>query len=353
VFFYYGQRFESARAGVRLIPVECSNCGCKYFYELARIGTAATSAPYGIAAAGAARRANEGSEYALQGRLEAEAELVPCPSCNWINQELIEGYRRSRYRNLGPLTLAMGFAGAILSMVCAWFISIGPPADRGLLPYFLFGGPAAFASFTAGMLLLRSYLRRRIQPNRNFPSAPTLPFASPPALLRDNGRLRPAIPMQPPVDENEGLLDLQFGRHDLPPICCQCLQPASAGRGHPIQVTRLIRLELPLCEDCANSCQRRFQGVLLTTVALGLLAELGLAALMRLRSTQWWVIVVSVLLLFGAIATVATLLASALTVPARVVGRDRSRGVVRLRFGNVAYVPHIVQLANATGEGSG
>lgn len=73
------------------------------FYELTMIGIGTTSAPYGLGATSAETTSKDLSALELQNRLIDEAELVPCPRCHWINEELIEGYRRSRYRWAAPL----------------------------------------------------------------------------------------------------------------------------------------------------------------------------------------------------------------------------------------------------------
>src|SRR5438105_396547 len=101
MLFYYGKTFEASRAGGRVVGVICDHCGCRYYYELTRIGTGANTASYGIGTSRASRKAHEQSERDLQRRLALEAELVPCPQCNWINGELVKGYRLGRYRGVG------------------------------------------------------------------------------------------------------------------------------------------------------------------------------------------------------------------------------------------------------------
>jgi hypothetical protein len=155
--FYHGKRFDSTAAGARLVPVKCDQCGCEYFYELARIGDGAVSA-YLMAHAAAAELAEEKSQRDLQDRLSHEAELVPCPRCNWINEALIDGYRRGRFRNMGKWALGVAGAGTAGSFMMAWFVWIGPPIDRALAVYPLLLGPALFCSISAVMLLLRKWM---------------------------------------------------------------------------------------------------------------------------------------------------------------------------------------------------
>jgi hypothetical protein len=107
MFIYYGKTFESSRAGGCVVGVVCDNCGGTYYYELARIGTGAHTAPYGIGTSSASQKAHDQSETDLQRRLAVEAELVPCPKCHWISDELVKGYRLGRYRGVGKLAFAL------------------------------------------------------------------------------------------------------------------------------------------------------------------------------------------------------------------------------------------------------
>ena len=338
MFIYYGKTFESSRAGGCIVGVVCDNCGGTYYYELARIGTGAYTAHYGFGSSTASQNAQERSEIDLQRRLALEAELVPWPRCHWINDELVDGYRLGRYRGAGPLAFVVGFAGSILSLVVAWFIYVGTPQDRWLLPYVALGGPVAFLGMALTLLLLRRWLRSRIQPNRQFPHEPELPLGTPPALVKDEstGDLQPAVRASAPGD---AFLDYQCGRHVLPPLCCECLQPAEKDRGYSIHVTRLVHVEIPRCADCARKCNREWRRLSFIFAVFGLLVGSAMVLLMARASAELWIILVCPLILVGATAVLTSVVATARTAPAKVIGRDRSRGIVRLQFRNPDYVP--------------
>ena len=51
MLLYYGRQYDAASVGARVIGVVCEKCGCEYFYELARVGEGAASAPYAIGSA--------------------------------------------------------------------------------------------------------------------------------------------------------------------------------------------------------------------------------------------------------------------------------------------------------------
>jgi hypothetical protein len=337
MFLYYGKTFESAQAGACIVGTVCDHCGCTYYYELARVGTGAHSAPYGIGSSSASQKAQDHSESDLRRRLALEAELVPCPSCRWISRDLVEGYRLGRYRRVGKLAFAVGFAGSMLSLIVAWFIHIGPPLDRWLLPYLLIGGPATFTLIAMTLLLLRGWLRSRIQPNRGFPQETRLPPGTPPALIMDEvtQNLRVALRTSAQPDQ---FLDYQFGRHKLPPICSECLQPSDEGQGFPVRVTRLIHFEIPRCAACAKKSDRECGRISRFYLLLGLLIGAGMVVLMVRASVELWIILVSSLVLFGVTLVFISIVANARTAPVKLTGRDPSRGVVRLRFRNHAYV---------------
>ena len=88
MLFYYGRRYESSAVGSRLVRVHCDKCGCEYFFELARVGLGLAGAVCDWDSP-AARRADERARRDLAERLENDAELVPCPKCDWINEELV------------------------------------------------------------------------------------------------------------------------------------------------------------------------------------------------------------------------------------------------------------------------
>lgn len=336
MLFYFEKQIETVNIGGRVVGVACNKCGCEYFFELTRIGTGIGTAHYGIGTASATRSAREQSQHDLRQRLALEAELVPCPKCNWINDELVQGYRLGRYRRLGMLALGVGFFGTVGSLICAWFISIGPAIDRVALPYFLFYGPLLFVSFAIGMILLRSWMRSRIEPNRNFPLAPKLPRGSPPALLADesSGQLRPAA-----ADESRGTVpidwhDFQIGRHSFPPLCCGCLQIAAMEFAYKQPVSTAIDLEVPRCADCANNSKRAFRRIWWTVAAIGSLVGTGVIMPLNLESFEFWIIIVAYLLI---LIGLASFVASTATSPVKITIGDESRGVLRLRFRNAEY----------------
>lgn len=329
MFIYAGKRFDAMQIGSVVVGVTCDECGCEYFYELTRSGTGAGSAPYGIGSARAARSAQEHAERDLQQRLTAEADLVPCPNCHWINDELIRGYRLGRYRWLVRFAAGLGIVGTASCLIAAWFISRSPiPGDRELSIKVLIVGPLSFALFFAGMFLLRNLLRSRIRPNQHFPQAPKVPVGSARALLTDqDGQLRLADPL-----DVTGGVDFPMDRLQLPAKCCACLEPANPVYAYHLPVSLSTSLEIARCAACARRARRTCLFLFLPVVAFGL--AFGGAGIAWLDSLTLRILIGVFLPVY---AFLAFALAAALTAPAKIVAGERPPGIVRLQFRNADY----------------
>jgi hypothetical protein len=337
--FYHGKRFDAAVAGARIVPVKCEKCGCEYFYELARVGEGAVTA-YLMAHAAAAESAQEKSQRDLNERLSHEAELVPCPKCNWINEELVHGYRRGRFRHAGALAFGIVVVGTAGSLIAAWFTSIGAARDRELLPYFLFVGPAIFAAIAVLILLFRTTVRSRIQPNVSFPLIPRLPPGSPPAMLFDDatGEFQVAA-RSPQLDAAAGdWHEFQLGRDTLPAVCCVCLKAAEAGRECKRHVANAVILAIPRCADCAICARRASWLAWVAITAIVLVAEAAVLHVMRLESPEYWIVFVACSIVAFCLAAWA---ARVITEPVKVRIADESRGILRMRFRNREYAPQV------------
>lgn len=339
MLFYHGKHVRVNYVGERLVRVECGRCGCEYFYELTRIGSGGETAPYNIGVGRAKRSAQRQAQRDLERRLSGEAELVPCPRCNWINDDLVQGYRLGWYRSFGAAAVIVGVCGTVVSMVSAWFLSIGPAPDRGAVRYVLIGGPLISISVSVGIVLLHIWLRSRIQPNRDYPFAPKVPPGTPPALVKDDdGKLAPAVLQQPPPGHSGDSCDFQVGRHQLPLVCCGCLRPTTTEYGY--QTPTLI---VPRCKDCARFSNRAFWCIFSIVAACGTI--LGCASLvpLKLESAEYWIFSfcsLAVSLCFAAF------IAWKATTPVTISSGDRSRGVVRLRFRNPEYGQIVAQHLN-------
>lgn len=338
--YYFEQNIETSLVGNSIASVQCHKCGCDYYYELTRIGKGRAIAPYGIGASLAEDSAEKQSRKNLAKRMDAEAELVPCPNCNWINDYLVAGYRRSRYRQLGWLAAIIAFFGTVCCLFCAWFVANGPAVDRKSLPYFLIYGPIFCLCLAGFCILMRSWLRALIKPNQQFPRAPQLPPGTPPALIANEstGGFEVADTSKP-INTSDWH-EFQIGRHHLPRLCCSCMGNTQLTSPHVNQVTRSIELEVPRCAACARNAKVRYRKNFLLALIVGLALSFGGPWLFGLGQEAYWI--TSVSLAFFSLA-LASFIANQLIIPITIRKVDASRGILRLRFRNPGYGESYVQ----------
>ena len=257
---YFGKSFAGERFGQSLKAVTCGQCGTAYKYLLTRRGTGSGTAPYMLGQDAARGRADREAEAHLQRRLTSNAELVPCPKCRWVNEDLVRRFRWGRYERVGWaifLLMVLGFVGftASAAMLPNLFeydskvpgiISLSLLLLVPLAPVIVLGG--------------RRWLRGRIDPNRHHPRPPTLPPLTPPALV-DHGRGLEPVPHD---EESEtappaGWAYYRSGAVDFPPMCCVCLGDAETAYDVPFKVSDDGGpLPVPLCGPCAASLRSKW-----------------------------------------------------------------------------------------------
>ncbi len=170
---YIWTKHTASETGTRLVEVRCEKCDCTYFYELTRVGTGTESSPYFLLEDWARDTAVAKAKADVERRLASEAELIPCPRCNWINEELIEGYRRSCYlgwieQSIWAAVIGAGFCAIPLS------ITTGIPGHSGDLIFFGVVVPLILILAVTGVVLFVQTMRKNINPNARYPEPPRL-----------------------------------------------------------------------------------------------------------------------------------------------------------------------------------
>lgn len=329
---YFGLSVTASSAGGTIAKVSCDKCQSEYYYELTRVGTSTGHSPYGIAISSLEETARERSKDELVSRLQSEAELVPCPNCGWINDELVTGFRRGRYRGFGLAALLTMIVGTVVSFVASWFVYLGPQVDRWSLPYLLVGGPLLSICLGIMMLALQHGLRLFIRPNANYPLPPSLPVGTPSALVLNTAKdkLVPVALRSESQSSFSEWHEFQLGRDALPEVCCECLSEKTTATAYE-WVHSGLALRFLHCSAC-----HRFSRIKYLTVYLAAIVTLSAVAyvslkLFRFEAEMFWIcFVVAVLIAFAIAAWIATLV----TVPASFSVADSSRGVIKLRFRN-------------------
>src|SRR2546423_1606461 len=116
---YVGKEFTSTAGGSVIKDVSCEQCGHRYFYQLSRIGTGSASAPYFLGQASAAQHARQSATASLEAKLQLECDLVPCPHCGHIQQQMILLLRRRSYRGLIMLSWVISGMGLLMTGILA------------------------------------------------------------------------------------------------------------------------------------------------------------------------------------------------------------------------------------------
>lgn len=130
-------------------------------------------------------KAIEKAQTDLERKLNLVTEPVPCPKCHWVNEKMALDYKRRCYSGCGALAICLAIFVCSISLVIAWYLSNGPAADRGAIPFFLVYCPSVMAGFTVLVLVACAVLRSRVDVNRYYPTPPELPPEVPPASIVD------------------------------------------------------------------------------------------------------------------------------------------------------------------------
>lgn len=341
MLFYWDNKFQNESVGEKKVYIQCKQCQFVYFYLLTRIGYGSDIAPYWIGNESAKQNAQKKSRQNLGERLDEEAEPVPCPQCGWINIDLIEGYRKTRYRFFDSIAIFIVLVGSAIFLITSWFLSIGPAVDRWLVPYCLIGGP--LVSFGVGMLLilLRDWLRGLIQPYRDFQRTGKLPIGTPPALIWNptTNKFQLADQTCARIQPVEDWVEFWIGRDSLPKVCCGCLGPSTKGCEIPCKLTQALALQIPFCSDCKKKSDLQMIKIGFISLALGYLAQATVMSVFPVQLQDPWLIwmLVAVTIPFISLTIASNWVKQ---VSARRVDTDRA--ITRLRFRNRDYQQAVI-----------
>ena len=320
----------------RTVAVTCEKCQARFFYELTRIGVGRRRTPYLIGQGSAADQAAVSAQKDLAKRLEGEAELVPCPKCLWVNEDAIARYRRRKYRHAARLAMWIVVGGLVL----AWgemYID-GRRFPSAPMQVML----ATCILSAAAVLVLRQWMRLRIDPNRSLPDSPNLPPGTPPALLErldspsGESHLKPVMRKPTEAAHTRNWVVLRADQDTFPQVCCMCLCDATTWYDSPFKVNQYSEIAVPLCESCSSQLRKRWWGVAIFTASLTLaVAALAALAIPGADALGRWL---SFLLLGPLVSLiVATVVPSIICRPYSFGASDADRGVARFAAKNPAY----------------
>jgi hypothetical protein len=262
----YGNVITSTQVGQRLEHVACEKCATEFYYELTRVGVGKGSALYNIGQQGAAQRAQIAATQNLGQRLDQEAELVPCPKCHWVNQDLVDRYRQRKYRN-APIIIGLIIAAGFITSPIIWaaldewlgYKSSVPVIVSRLIMAVTLASPLY-------VLFVRRLLRARINPNATYPRVPKVPPGTPPALTPLSNPDTGELFLAPVVNGNQlnqandqtNWAVFRPAQISFPPVCCVCLERATTRYRSPLMVNQRSEFAVPLCATCSTRLTRRW-----------------------------------------------------------------------------------------------
>jgi hypothetical protein len=326
--FYFSIQNSSTVALYKLVSVTCEKCGCAYFYELTRFGSGSTEAAYGVLEL-YHLTARQQAEAEARHHLANDAELVPCPACQWVNEDLVTRFRMARTAGWAALTSLVVRAGAVLTLLATLIGYFSAGLSWGLILYIIVPGILGTAMIATMMMAMQKWIERGIQPNRGGPDGPSLPFGTPSALVRNElGQLVPSIPDSQLQVECKTVA-LQLGRQLLDGgRCCLCMDDASPMSSVTIQPIAGFEFHMGLCWGCGLR-HSLFSGAKWVGAGLFVFAAMTLLA-NQLGIREEGIIVVN--LLFS--LAVSLIVWLYVRYPISVKLMDATRGVLRLKYRN-------------------
>ncbi|MCA9060992.1 MAG: hypothetical protein KDA85_20915, partial [Planctomycetaceae bacterium] len=322
-------QYAASLAGSCLVEVCCEKCNTMYYYQLSRIGAGTGVAIYNVRADEARKAAHNNAAADLLCILQQDAELVPCPHCQWINESLVQLYRSSRYPRILTTAWKIMIIGSVSCLIAAWYFRNSAAADRWLYHAALWGGPVA--SIAVGLMLLgtRRLLQSRIIPNLHYPALPELPPGTPPALIWNPTTQSLEVACGQIPEHHPLWHDYQVGRHTFRPQCVVCSAQCSADAHIVETVSKGIQLPIPVCATCLSRRTRLFRGWF-----TGLMALSCIGGLVPLWTTE--LPVVSKAIVSIPVTAVSWWLgskvANILTRIVRIKTLDASRALFRMKF---------------------
>jgi hypothetical protein len=238
------KKIQAGVTGRRIVETTCEKCQTHFFYELCRRGRGVASAILFLAQEHVAKHSEQLAQENLAQLLASEVELVPCPQCNWVNQAAVEKFRIQRCPGSRNLAIFCGF----LAIICLFVPFDGRTFDW---PGITFGLLILLIPATK-IFLITPYLRRRINPNQQFPNPPVLPTGTPPALVEriSPDTLEPILEPVVSLPEPTDYAILHSDQFPLPPVCVRCLQPPTVYYSTPFGINEHSGVKAPLCNRC-------------------------------------------------------------------------------------------------------
>lgn len=331
---YAGKTFVSTFSGKLLKQVLCDRCHCEYRYELCRVAEGKAESPYYLFQKRVREHAERQAAQGLLTMLKEDVELVPCPRCGHIPQDMAACIRAKLYRPIQ--TAGLWIAGSGL-LGAALFTAIQIVWNESVT----YGIVSAVISLAIGVagILLRRVLASNVDLKDPAGRAARYIEGAPPALLpagapdADGNIAYEPAPRRRTSGQPAAWIAYPLLRVPLPDYCCECLAPTTETWKPTFNS---CNVPIPLCEPCRTSLKRRYRIFELLSIAFALTFTPAVAAVVaRLQIAKPWAVAAGAVL-FIAIAAAAC--SERFLRPHRIKRLDASRGLYRLRFRNGDYM---------------
>jgi hypothetical protein len=333
------ETFTAARIGARTKYVHCEQCGTPYEYRCIRRAVGTGSATYGIGKERAQRKAAERAESLLEKRLLKGIDPVPCPSCGWVQREMVDELNRRQYRWMSwvgwtVVGLALAAAG------CALLVNLQESSPNRVSPGTQrFVTDALIVALAGAGLPLAVRRALRVNPNGaahpdHAEVLPGAPRGFPPGMLELQ-----ALVSHPPHLSSDGWVTVQVLGLTHPLICCDCGTPTTTEQKFGLG-SRKAEMTVRICNGCHRRYKRRRAwGALLATLG-GAAAAAGLTFVLVKDDTDRLAAMIGA----GVGGALVLGLSAGLIIyrflrPVRARGYSAVFNTVRLKFRNPAYGP--------------
>lgn len=226
--FIVAKHFTARLAGRKVKQVCCEKCQTQFCYELTREVKGVGSAPYFLMQGRAQRQAVERATVALEKALEVGQEVVPCPKCHWVNQRLAQTYlKQIMPSTIGRILLALAIGFSVM-MLLPLPIAYLPGDQIGLAAILMLLTFLATAASPIWFVLRRRKLRRRLDPNANFPMPTPLKTPIPEIFLHEKDQATGEMVLVP-APGDELAIPASYCGYTAPTGAGNC---SEEGRGH-------------------------------------------------------------------------------------------------------------------------
>lgn len=159
------QGIKVRKTGSTHRPVTCERCGTQFVYKAERTVERFTPVPALMDEGEIRRKGEQLAKKQLEQELANASDVIPCPSCGWVQQEMIDAARRDRFRLMREFGWPLVAAAVILALLALGLTYWNQPVmvNNALLVWCLVAGVGLAG---VGLLLGRRLLSSGFDPNR-------------------------------------------------------------------------------------------------------------------------------------------------------------------------------------------